>query len=150
MEGPTRFARSREILTHVKCAVVVGKSRYFQHPQEIAKLSLAIRGAVFLLMGDHHPAMLSRATAGVQPLPKDHIEIRCPHCGDRMLTGWLTAHGWRAQVTCAKCGKDFPLAPAVERTVAGIGDRRDLHIVENLRKEEKKSKEKGKKEDGDA
>jgi DNA-directed RNA polymerase subunit RPC12/RpoP len=69
-------------------------------------------------------------------LPKDHIEIRCPHCGDRMQTEWPTTHGRHAQATCAKCGKEFPLGPAVERTVAGIPDRRDLHVVEKAKKEE--------------
>ena len=52
------------------------------------------------------------------------------------MTDWPTARGRRAQATCAKCGKDFPLGPAVERTVAGVPDRRDLHGVEKIKKDE--------------
>ena len=53
-----------------------------------------------------------------------------------MLIDWPTARGRRAQATCAKCGKEFPLGPAVERTVAGVPDRRDLHRIEKIKKEE--------------
>jgi DNA-directed RNA polymerase subunit RPC12/RpoP len=80
--------------------------------------------------------MLCRADRRSSLLTKDHIEIRCPHCGERMLTDWPTARGRRAQATCAKCGKEFPLGPAVERTVAGVPDRRDLHGVEKIKKDE--------------
>ncbi len=72
-------------------------------------------------------------------MAKDRLEIRCPHCGGRMLIEWPTARGRRAQVTCRSCGKDFPLGPAVERTVAGAPDRRDLHVVE--RKKESDGRE---------
>jgi DNA-directed RNA polymerase subunit RPC12/RpoP len=78
---------------------------------------------------------------------KDHLEIRCPHCGERMLTEWPTSHGRRAQAKCEKCGKDFPLGPAVERTVTGAPDRRDLHMVEKMKKEKEEKKEE-KEEDG--
>lgn len=62
-------------------------------------------------------------------MPKDRIEIRCPNCGGKMLIEWPTARGRRVQVKCRSCGKDFPLGQAVERTVAGAPDRRDLHLV---------------------
>lgn len=62
-------------------------------------------------------------------MEKDHIEIRCPHCGQRTSIEWPTSRKRHAQVTCAHCKKDFPMAEAVERTVIGTRDERDLHIA---------------------
>ncbi len=58
-------------------------------------------------------------------MPKEHIEIRCPHCGGKMLINWPTPRERGVQVRCSDCAKDFPVAEAVERTVAGAPDARD-------------------------
>ena len=60
-------------------------------------------------------------------MSKDHIAIRCPHCGRRMLIGWPTSHAPQLRTKCPACAASFPLAEAVERTVIGAADDRDLH-----------------------
>jgi DNA-directed RNA polymerase subunit RPC12/RpoP len=62
-------------------------------------------------------------------MQRDHIEIRCPNCGRRMLIQWPTPRERRAKVICRDCETDFHVAQAVERTVIGARDERDLHIV---------------------
>ena len=60
---------------------------------------------------------------------KDHIEIRCPNCGRKMVINWPTPRERHARLTCPGCKTDFPVAEAVERTVLGTPDDRDLHLV---------------------
>ena len=60
---------------------------------------------------------------------KEGIDIRCPSCGARMSLAWPTSRKRRARVKCSGCGKEFPLAEAVERSVVGAPDQRDLHLV---------------------
>ncbi len=62
-------------------------------------------------------------------MAKDHVEIRCSNCGRRMLIAWPTPRERHARATCPGCAMDFPLAEAVERTVVGAPDDRDLHLV---------------------
>ena len=62
-------------------------------------------------------------------MAKDHVEIRCPNCGRKMLIAWPTQHERHARLSCPGCAADFPLAEAVERTVVGASDDRDLHLV---------------------
>lgn len=62
-------------------------------------------------------------------MPKDHVAIRCPHCGGRMLIGWPTPRGRQLRIECSACEASFPLAEAVERTLLGAADDRDLHLV---------------------
>jgi ribosomal protein S27E len=62
-------------------------------------------------------------------MPKDHIAIRCPGCGDRMQIDWPTPRARHAQIKCPTCETSFPVAQAVERTVLGAADDRDLHLV---------------------
>jgi hypothetical protein len=64
-------------------------------------------------------------------MPKEHIAIRCPCCGARMLTGWPTPRVRRCRVKCPDCEASFLLAEAVERTVVGAADDRDLYPVQN-------------------
>ena len=63
-------------------------------------------------------------------MSKEHIAIRCPHCGGRMLTGWPTPHVRRLRVECPACAADFLLAEAVERSVIGAGSDRDRNLVQ--------------------
>lgn len=60
---------------------------------------------------------------------KDHVAIRCPRCGERMLISWPTPHGRQLRIKCPACEAGFPLAEAVERTVIGAADDRDLYLV---------------------
>jgi DNA-directed RNA polymerase subunit RPC12/RpoP len=60
---------------------------------------------------------------------KEHIEIRCRNCGSKLSIGWPTPHVRHARIKCAACGVDFPLAEAVERSIIGIPDERDPHLV---------------------
>jgi transposase-like protein len=64
-------------------------------------------------------------------MSKDHIVIRCPECGARMRIDWPTPRARHAEITCPSCEASFPVAEAVERTVVGAPDHRDLHIVRN-------------------
>ena len=59
---------------------------------------------------------------------KEHIEIRCPNCGGKMLIEWPTRRERRARVKCLGCETHFPVAEAVERTVVGAPDDRDRHF----------------------
>jgi ribosomal protein S27AE len=60
---------------------------------------------------------------------KDHIAIRCPHCGERMLIDWPTPRIRGVRVMCPACAAGFLVAEAVERTVIGADDGRNLHLV---------------------
>lgn len=62
-------------------------------------------------------------------MPREGIDIRCPHCGVKMSIGWPTSRKRRAVVTCSGCRREFPVAEAVERSVIGALDERDLRIV---------------------
>ena len=62
-------------------------------------------------------------------MAKDHIAIRCPRCGGRMRIDWPTPRARHAQTKCPSCETSFPVAEAVERTVMGTTDHRDLHVV---------------------
>ncbi len=62
-------------------------------------------------------------------MPKDHIAIRCPGCGGRMRIDWPTPRARQAQIKCPSCEASFPVAQAVERTLLGAADDRDLHLV---------------------
>jgi uncharacterized Zn finger protein len=59
---------------------------------------------------------------------KEHIEIRCPNCGGKMLIEWPTPRTRRALVKCLGCETDYSIAEAVERTVVGAPDDRDRHL----------------------
>jgi predicted Zn finger-like uncharacterized protein len=72
---------------------------------------------------------VERLLTGNTTVPKDHIEIRCPHCASKMAIGWPTPRARRAQVRCSNCNVDFSVAEAVERAIVGKSDHRDLHIV---------------------
>jgi ribosomal protein S27AE len=63
-------------------------------------------------------------------MPKEHIAIRCPRCGRGTLTGWPTPHVRQLRVKCPACEASFLLAEAVERTVIGAADDRDLYPVQ--------------------
>jgi len=63
-------------------------------------------------------------------MPKEHLAIRCPRCGERMLTRWPTPHVRQLRVKCSACEASFLLAEAVERTVIGAADDRDLSPVQ--------------------
>jgi hypothetical protein len=62
-------------------------------------------------------------------MPKDHIEVACPNCGMKIQTEWPTPRKRRAEAACSNCGASFPVAKAVERTIIGEHDRRDMHLV---------------------
>jgi len=64
-------------------------------------------------------------------MSKDQIAIRCPQCGAAMRIDWPTPRARHTQITCPSCDACFPVAEAVERTIVGAPDDRDLRIVRN-------------------
>lgn len=64
-------------------------------------------------------------------MSKDQIAIRCPNCGARMRIDWPTPRARHAQITCPNCSACVPVAEAVERTIVGAPDDRDLRVVRN-------------------
>lgn len=62
-------------------------------------------------------------------MSKDQIAIRCPSCGAKLSIAWPTPRARHARLKCPGCAADFPIAEAVERTVTGAPDDRDVHLV---------------------
>lgn len=63
-------------------------------------------------------------------MPKDHLEIRCPNCGNRIRIGWPTTRVRHAEIACPTCKRKLSVAEASERAVTGAQDRHALRVVE--------------------
>jgi uncharacterized paraquat-inducible protein A len=54
---------------------------------------------------------------------KDHIDVRCPSCGETTSLPWPTSHKRGAEAECRRCNAQFPIAVAVERAILGLPRR---------------------------